>query len=132
MNFHKETLIAMFEEVFISWENILFNIDTDSWLSEYYSYANYVLASKNGVILEKIKVFLQGEKIEKLNNQMTEVILRDFINQTGMKLDSEEKQEHRRRLNDELTFKMRSDKIKMILDTPNEAGEVLNVANLSV
>ena len=66
MNFHKETLIAMFEEVFISWENILFNIDTDSWLSEYYSYANYVLASKNDVILEKIKVFRRGDLLSKI------------------------------------------------------------------
>ncbi len=66
MNFHKETLIAMFEEVFISWENILFNIDTDSWLSEYYSYANYVLASKNDVILEKIKVFRRGDLLPKI------------------------------------------------------------------
>lgn len=65
MNFHKDTLISMFEEVFISWENILFNIDSDSWLSEYYSYANYVVASNKGVSLEKIKVFRRGDLLAK-------------------------------------------------------------------
>ena len=69
MNFHKETLIAMFEEVFISWENILFNIDTDSWLSEYYSYSHKLgIVPKdlnklqNKIILEEnLKTNLQKE-----------------------------------------------------------------------
>lgn len=65
MNFHKETLVKMFEEVFVSWENILLNINSEKWLSEYYSYANYLLVKNNDIILEKIKVFRRGDLLTK-------------------------------------------------------------------
>jgi hypothetical protein len=65
MNFHKETLTKMFDQVFISWENILSSISTESWFSEYYSYANYLLSTRNDVIIEKVKVFRRGDLLSK-------------------------------------------------------------------
>ena len=50
---------------------------------------NLIMALKLAHLKKKHKK--AWEKYEKLNNQMTEVILRDFINETGIKLDSEEK-----------------------------------------
>ena len=65
MVFHKETLIKMFNDVFISWDHILININNGSWLSEYYTYANYVLTSGRIVALKKIKVFRRGDLLPK-------------------------------------------------------------------
>lgn len=65
LNFHRDTLIKMFNDVFISWENILLNINSKTWLSEYYSFANYLIESKNDVVIEKVKVFRRGDLLKK-------------------------------------------------------------------
>ena len=51
---------------------------------------------------------------------------------TGTELNQEQRQEHRKRLNEDFTFEKRSKKIQKIFERPDQTEQVLNVAQVTV
>jgi hypothetical protein len=65
MNFHKKTFEKLFYDILISFENILLHLNNNSYFSEYYLYANYVLDLNIDYSQKKIQVFRRGDLVTK-------------------------------------------------------------------